>query len=141
MLKKLRQENFSKSKSRNLLKIVFHLKWVKKLLSKSFFLQVHFGSRTVVHLFVDVDICDAAAQSLAMTNIASFSLVDADARRIRISFQVFLAKSICTQIESIFVFFQAISDGEKATLREYFRRNAIFFRVCCRPSYNILSSI
>jgi len=72
--------------------------------------QVHFGSRTVVHLFVDVDICDAAAQSLAMTNIASFSLVDADARRIRISFQ-------------------AIGDGEKATLREYFRRNAIFFRV------------
>ena len=43
----------------------------------------------MVHLFVDVDICDAAAQSLAMTNIASFSLVDAEARRIRISFQVF----------------------------------------------------
>ena len=89
MSKKLRQENFSKSKSRNLLKIVFHLKWVKKLLSKSFFLQVHFGSRTVVHLFVDVDICDAAAQSLAMTNIASFSLVDAEVGRIRINFQVF----------------------------------------------------
>ena len=68
---------------------MFHLKWVKKLLSKSFFLQVHFGSRTVVHLFVDVDICDAAAQSLAMTNIASFSLVDAEAGRIRINFQVF----------------------------------------------------
>ena len=89
MSKKLRQENFSKSKSLNLLKTVFHLKWVKKLLSKSFFLQVHFGSRTVVHLFVDVDICDAAAQSLAMTNIASFSLVDAEAGRIRINFQVF----------------------------------------------------
>ena len=86
MSKKLRQEKFSKSKSRNL---VFHLKWVKKLLSKSLFLQVHFGSRTVVHLFVDVDICDAAAQSLAMTNIASFSLVDAEAGRIRINFQVF----------------------------------------------------
>ena len=50
--------------------------------------QVQFGSRTVVHLFVDGDICEAAAQSLAMTNIASFSLVDAEAGRIRISFQV-----------------------------------------------------
>ena len=66
--------------------------------------KVHFGSRTVVHLFVDVDICDAAAQSLAMTNIASFSLVDAEARRIRISFQV-LGKYLCTRIESVFVFF------------------------------------
>ena len=25
--------------------------------------------------------------------------------------------------------FQAVGDGEKATLREYFRRNAIFFQV------------
>ena len=58
----------------------------------------------MVHLFVDVDICDAAAQSLAMTNIASFSLVDAEARRIRISFQVF-GKYLCTKIESVFVFF------------------------------------
>ena len=37
--------------------------------------KVHFGTRTTLHLFVDSDICDAAEQSLAMTNIASFSLV------------------------------------------------------------------
>lgn len=72
--------------------------------------QVHFGPRTVLHLFVESDICEAAVQSLAMTNIASFSLVDSDSRKIRICFD-------------------SIGDGEKATLREYFRRNAIFFRV------------
>lgn len=72
--------------------------------------QVHFGDRTVVHLFVEADICEAASQSLAMTNIASFSLVDSDAQKIRICFE-------------------ALEEGDKATLREYFRRNAIFFRV------------
>jgi len=72
--------------------------------------QVHFGTRTTLHLFVDSDICDAAEQSLAMTNIASFSLVNAEDCRLRITFQ-------------------AVGDGEKATLREYFRRNAIFFQV------------
>ena len=65
-----------------------HMRWWTSVFLTYDLFQVHFGSRTVVHLFVDVDICDAAAQSLAMTNIASFSLVDADARRIRISFQV-----------------------------------------------------
>ena len=38
--------------------------------------EASFEERTVLFLFVTEDICEAALQSLAMTNIASFSFVD-----------------------------------------------------------------
>ena len=69
-----------------------------------------FDEKTILFLFVERDICEAATQSLAMTNISSFSLIDKDAKKIRICFE-------------------KITDQRKALLREYFRRNAIFFRL------------
>ena len=65
--------------------------------------------RSVLFLYVTEDICSAALRSLAMTNIASFSLVDKETKKIRICFE-------------------KINDQRKALLREYFRRNAIYFR-------------
>ena len=83
-------------------KILIPLKDIEKV-------EASFDEKTVLFLFVEMDICEAATQSLAMTNISSFSLVDKDARKIRICFE-------------------KITDQRKALLREYFRRNAIFFR-------------
>ena len=47
--------------------------------------EASFDERTVLFLFVVKDICDAAVQSLSMTNISSFSLVDLDENKIRFS--------------------------------------------------------
>ena len=71
--------------------------------------EASFEEKTVLFLFVERDICEAATQSLAMTNISSFSLIDKDSKKIRICFE-------------------KISDQRKALLREYFRRSAIFFK-------------
>ena len=80
-------------------KIIIPLKDVEKV-------EAYFDTRTVLYLYVGEDICEAASQSLAMTNIASFSLIDKVAKRIRICFK-------------------GITDDRKALLREYCWRNAI----------------
>ena len=77
--------------------------------------EASFEEKTILFLFVERDICEAATQSLAMTNISSFSLIDKDAKKIRICFE-------------------KITDQRKALLREYFRRNAIFFRFLSKVS-------
>ena len=84
-------------------KIKFSLKDIERV-------EVIFDTRTILYCYVGSEICEAAAQSLAMTNISSFSLVHQEGKRIRICFQ-------------------AIDDGKKALLREYFRRNAIYFKI------------
>ena len=68
-----------------------------------------FEGKTILFLHVGPDICSAALQSLAMTNISSFSLVDRDTGRIRICFE-------------------GLTDQRRALLREYFRRRAIYFK-------------
>ena len=68
-----------------------------------------FELKTILFLHVGRDICEAALQSLAMTNISSFSLVDRDSGRIRICFE-------------------GLTDQRRALLREYFRRRAIYFK-------------
>ena len=75
--------------------------------------EAYFDTKTVLYLYVGEDICEAASQSLAMTNIASFSLIDEASQRIRICFE-------------------SIGDERKALLREYFRRNAIYFKILSR---------
>ena len=79
--------------------------------------EAYFDARTVLYLYVGEDICEAASQSLAMTNIASFSLIDEAAKRIRICFE-------------------SIGDDRKALLREYFRRNAIYFKILSRTLHD-----
>ena len=71
--------------------------------------EVIYSGKTILLLHVGVEICEAAEQSLSMTNISSFSLVDKDTARIRICFE-------------------AISEQRRALLREYFRRKAIYFK-------------
>ena len=91
-------------------KIIIPLKDVEKV-------EAYFDTKTVLYLYVGEDICEAASQSLAMTNIASFSLIDEVAKRIRICFE-------------------GITDDRKALLREYFRRNAIYFKIICRTLHD-----
>jgi hypothetical protein len=59
---------------------------------------------------VGEDICEAASQSLAMSSIASFSFIDEDVNRIR-------------------VYLEQLLDERKTMLMEYFRRNAIYFKI------------
>ena len=68
-----------------------------------------FERKTILFLHVGPDICEAALQSLAMTNISSFSLVDRDTGRIRICFE-------------------ALPSERRVLLREYFRRRTIYFK-------------
>ena len=89
-------------------KILIPLKDIEKV-------EASFDEKTVLFLFVERDICEAATQSLAMTNISSFSLVDKDARKIRICFE-------------------KITDQRKALLREYFRRNFCKRQTDCKKS-------
>ena len=77
--------------------------------------EASFDEKTILFLFVERDICEAATQSLAMTNISSFSLIDKDAKKIRICFE-------------------KITDQRKALLSEYFRRSAIYFRFLSKVS-------
>ena len=91
-------------------KISIPLKDVEKV-------EAYFDIKTVLYLYVGEDICEAASQSLAMTNIASFSLIDQASNRIRICFE-------------------GIGDDRKALLREYFRRNAIYFKILSRTLHD-----
>ena len=79
------------------------------LIKLNFLVEAVFEGKTILYLHVGLDICEAALQSLAMTNISSFSLVDRETGRIRICFE-------------------GLTDQRRALLREYFRRRAIYFK-------------
>ena len=90
-----------------ILKITFPLKDIEKV-------DAYFFSKSVLLLYVREDLYEAASQCLAMACIASFSFIDQDEKRIR-------------------VILEQLDDKGKTLLVEYFRRNAIYFKVSSKP--------
>ena len=90
-----------------IIKITFTLKEIEKV-------SAYFSSKTDLHLYVGQELYEAAAQTVAMAGISSFSFIDPEVRRIR----------VCIE---------PMEGEKKAKLTEYFQRSAIYFKVCSRP--------
>jgi hypothetical protein len=90
-----------------ILKITFPLTDIEKV-------DAYFSSKSVLLLYVREDLCEAASQCLAMACISSFSFIDQDEKRIR-------------------VILEYLDDKGKTLLMDYFRRNAIYFKVSSKP--------